>query len=122
MLHIYLFLFKGDPKAIPWTQLTPIRAASESWAHINTQAGDVLCWPTNLGWGVGPCLLYSCFLNGATLALYHGSPLGRSFGKFVQVFTSSSYLLPLQFSVYFYVITSLGSSWLLFCRMHLLQC
>lgn len=33
---------------------------------------------------MGPILLYSCFLTGATLALYHGSPLGRDFGKFVQ--------------------------------------
>lgn len=75
----------GDPKAIPWTQLSPIRCAADSWAHINIQAGDICCWPTNLGWVMGPILLYSCFLSGATLALYHGSPLGRGFGKFIQV-------------------------------------
>ncbi|KAG8371753.1 hypothetical protein BUALT_Bualt13G0121100 [Buddleja alternifolia] len=74
----------GDPKVIPWTQLSPIRCAADSWAHIDGQAGDVVCWPTNLGWVMGPILLYSCFLAGATLALYHGSPLGRGFGKFVQ--------------------------------------
>ncbi|GMY16105.1 probable CoA ligase CCL12 isoform X1 [Fagus crenata] len=74
----------GEPKAIPWTQLSPIRCAADSWAHMDTQIGDVVCWPTNLGWVMGPILLYSCFLAGATLALYHGSPLGRSFGKFVQ--------------------------------------
>lgn len=34
---------------------------------------------------MGPILLFSCLLNGGTLALYHGSPLGRGFGKFVQV-------------------------------------
>ncbi|KAG1347583.1 putative acyl-activating enzyme 18, peroxisomal [Cocos nucifera] len=74
----------GDPKAIPWTQLSPIRCAADSWAHIDVQSGDICCWPTNLGWVMGPILLYSCFLTGATLALYHGSPLGRGFGKFVQ--------------------------------------
>ncbi|KAI5321083.1 hypothetical protein L3X38_030154 [Prunus dulcis] len=74
----------GDPKAIPWTHLSPIRCAADSWAHIDIQVGDVFCWPTNLGWVMGPILLYSCFLTGATLALYHGSPLGRGFGKFVQ--------------------------------------
>ncbi|KAF5930079.1 hypothetical protein HYC85_030952 [Camellia sinensis] len=74
----------GDPKAIPWTQLSPIRCAADSWAHVDVQSGDVLCWPTNLGWVMGPILLYSCFLTGATLALYHGSPLGRGFGQFVQ--------------------------------------
>ncbi|CAI8618620.1 unnamed protein product [Vicia faba] len=74
----------GDPKAIPWTQLSPIRSAADGWAFIDVQPGDVYCWPTNLGWVMGPTLLYSCFLSGATLALYHGSPLGHGFGKFVQ--------------------------------------
>ena len=75
----------GEPKAIPWTQVSPIRSAADSWAHIDVQVGDVFCWPTNLGWVMGPCVLFFCFLCGATLALYHGSPLGRGFGKFVQV-------------------------------------
>nr|XP_043634899.1 probable CoA ligase CCL12 isoform X2 [Erigeron canadensis] len=74
----------GDPKAIPWTQLSPMRCAADSWAHMDVQAGDIFCWPTNLGWVMGPILIYSCFLSGATLALYHGSPLGHGFGKFIQ--------------------------------------
>ncbi|KAK7318793.1 hypothetical protein RJT34_03500 [Clitoria ternatea] len=74
----------GDPKAIPWTQLAPIRSVADGWAAIDVQAGDVYCWPTNLGWVMGPTVLYHCFLTGATLALYHGSPQGRGFGKFVQ--------------------------------------
>ncbi|XP_055814588.1 probable CoA ligase CCL12 isoform X2 [Solanum dulcamara] len=74
----------GDPKAIPWTHLSPIRCTADSWAHLDIQAGDVFCYPTNLGWVMGPVLLYSCFLTGATLALYHGSPLDHGFGKFVQ--------------------------------------
>lgn len=80
-----LFDELGDPKAIPWTQLSPIRVAADTWAHLDIQAGDVICWPTNLGWMMGPLLVFTCFLSGATLALYHGSPLGRGFGKFVQV-------------------------------------
>ncbi|KAL1328722.1 hypothetical protein HN51_038523 [Arachis hypogaea] len=74
----------GDPKAIPWTQLAPIRSAADGWAAIDIQPGDVYCWPTNLGWVIGPTVLYHCFLNGAALALYHGSPQGSDFGKFVQ--------------------------------------
>ncbi|GER50673.1 acetyl-coenzyme A synthetase [Striga asiatica] len=74
----------GEPKAIPWSQLSPIRCAADSWTHLDVNCGDIFCWPTNLGWVMGPILLYSCFLSGATLALYHGSPLGRGFGKFVQ--------------------------------------
>ncbi|RLN18089.1 putative acyl-activating enzyme 18, peroxisomal [Panicum miliaceum] len=74
----------GEPKAIPWTQLSPIRCAADTWAHMDVRPQDIGCWPTNLGWVMGPIILYTCFLNGATLALYHGSPLGRDFCKFVQ--------------------------------------
>ncbi|KAJ7297702.1 hypothetical protein O6H91_Y041100 [Diphasiastrum complanatum] len=33
---------------------------------------------------MGPLLIFASLLNGATIALYKGLPLGRSFGKFVQ--------------------------------------
>ncbi|KAL6893869.1 hypothetical protein ACP4OV_007967 [Aristida adscensionis] len=74
----------GEPKAIPWTQLSPIRCTADTWAHLDVRPQDIGCWPTNLGWVMGPIILYSCFLNGATLALYHGSPLGHGFCKFVK--------------------------------------
>lgn len=74
----------GEPKAVPWTQHTPLRCALDGWAHLDLKFGDVLCWPTNLGWMVGPMILAASFMNGAALALYNGSPLGRGFGKFVQ--------------------------------------
>ncbi|KQK12602.1 probable acyl-activating enzyme 18, peroxisomal isoform X1 [Brachypodium distachyon] len=74
----------GEPKAIPWTQLCPIRCGADTWAHLDVRPQDIGCWPTNLGWVMGPILLFSCFLSGATLALYHGSPLGHGFCKFVQ--------------------------------------
>ncbi|KAG2534458.1 hypothetical protein PVAP13_9NG066137 [Panicum virgatum] len=74
----------GEPKAIPWSQLSPIRCAADTWAHMDVRPQDIFCWPTNLGWVMGPIALYACLLNGATLALYHGSPLGRDFCKFVQ--------------------------------------
>jgi hypothetical protein len=32
---------------------------------------------------MGPWLLYGALLNGACLALFQGSPLGRPFGEFV---------------------------------------
>lgn len=43
-----------------------------------------MCWPTSLGWMMGPWLLYASLLNGACAALFQGSPLGRPFGEFVQ--------------------------------------
>ncbi|KAJ9174109.1 hypothetical protein P3X46_017172 [Hevea brasiliensis] len=74
----------GDPKAIPWTNATPFKAAADAWCHMDIRRGDVVAWPTNLGWMMGPWLVYASLLNGACIALYNGSPLGSGFAKFVQ--------------------------------------
>lgn len=74
----------GEPKAIPWTLAAPLKAAADGWCHMDIQKGDVVAWPTNLGWMMGPWLLYASLLNGASMALYIGSPLGPGFAKFVQ--------------------------------------
>jgi acetyl-CoA synthetase len=74
----------GDPKAIPWTQTTPIKCAADAHLHQNIQAGDVLVWPTNLGWMMGPWLVFASLLNRAAMGLYEGAPTGRGFGSFVQ--------------------------------------
>ena len=73
----------GTPKAIPWTHTTPIKCASDAFFHQDIQAKDVLCWPTNLGWMMGPWLIYAALLNRATIALYNDSPNTAQFGKFV---------------------------------------
>ncbi|XP_059644423.1 probable acyl-activating enzyme 17, peroxisomal [Cornus florida] len=74
----------GEPKAIPWTLATPLKAAADGWCHMDIRKGDIVAWPTNLGWMMGPWLLYASLLNGASMALYNGSPLGSGFAKFVQ--------------------------------------
>ncbi|XP_058112317.1 probable acyl-activating enzyme 17, peroxisomal [Magnolia sinica] len=74
----------GEPKAIPWTHATPLKAAADAWSHMDIRKGDVVAWPTNLGWMMGPWLVYATLLNGASMALYDGSPLGSGFAKFVQ--------------------------------------
>ena len=74
----------GTPKAIPWTQLTPIKAAADAWAHHDIQVGDVVVWPTNLGWMMGPWLIYASLLNGASIGVFEGSPLGADFARFVE--------------------------------------
>eukprot|EP00252_Welwitschia_mirabilis_P004641 TRINITY_DN14944_c0_g1_i1.p1 TRINITY_DN14944_c0_g1~~TRINITY_DN14944_c0_g1_i1.p1 ORF type:complete len:739 (+),score=151.86 TRINITY_DN14944_c0_g1_i1:56-2272(+) len=74
----------GAPKAIPWTHATPLKAAADAWAHLDIQPGDVVAWPTNLGWMMGPWLVYASLINGACIALYEGSPTGIGFAKFVQ--------------------------------------
>jgi acetyl-CoA synthetase len=74
----------GAPKAIPWTHSTPIKCASDGYYHHNIQRGDVVCWPTNLGWMMGPWLIFASLINKATIALYYGAPMGTSFGSFVE--------------------------------------
>ncbi len=74
----------GEPKAIPWTQTTPIKCAADACLHHDIQQGDVLAWPTNLGWMMGPWLIYASLINQATIALYDGAPTEREFGEFVQ--------------------------------------
>ena len=74
----------GEPKAIPWTHTTPIKAAADAYLHHDIHPGDVLAWYTNLGWMMGPWLIYASLINKATIALYDGVPTRRDFGVFVQ--------------------------------------
>ena len=74
----------GEPKAIPWTHTTPIKCAADAYLHHDIHPADVLAWYTNLGWMMGPWLIYASLINKATIALYEGVPTGRDFGVFVQ--------------------------------------
>ncbi len=74
----------GEPKAIPWTHTTPIKCATDAYLHHDIHPGDVLAWPTNLGWMMGPWLIYASLINKATIALYDGLPTTRDFGVFVE--------------------------------------
>ncbi len=74
----------GTPKAIPWTHSTPLKCGLDGYYHHDIQKKDVVAWPTNLGWMMGPWLIYATLLNQGTIALYYGAPLGREFGKFVE--------------------------------------
>lgn len=74
----------GDPKAIPWDHTTPIKCGSDAMYHQDIRPGDVVCWPSNLGWMMGPWLVYASLLNRSTMALYEGAPTERGFCEFVQ--------------------------------------
>ena len=74
----------GEPKAIPWTHLTPVKAAMDGRFHLDVKPGDVVAWPTNLGWMMGPWLIYASLINGAAMALYDDVPTGGGFGEFVR--------------------------------------
>jgi len=74
----------GSPKAIPWNHTTPIKGAADGYYHHDIHTNDVVCWPTNLGWMMGPWLVFAALINKAAIGLYYGAPLDNGFGKFVQ--------------------------------------
>jgi acetyl-CoA synthetase len=74
----------GEPKAIPWDQTTSIKSAVDAHLHHDIRPGDVLCWPSNIGWMMGPWLVYAALMNKATMAIFSGAPTTRAFGQFVQ--------------------------------------
>ncbi len=74
----------GEPKAIPWTQLAPVKAATDGHFHQDVHPGDVVAWPTNLGWMMGPWLIFASLANDAAFALYDDAPTGRGFTEFVR--------------------------------------
>jgi len=74
----------GTPKAIPWNHLTPIKAAMDGHLHQDVRPDDVVAWPTNIGWMMGPWLIFASLINKATIALFEGNPGGREFTDFVE--------------------------------------
>ncbi len=73
----------GTPKAIPWTHLTPIKSAMDGHFHQDIHGEDVVAWPTNIGWMMGPWLIFATFINDATMALFDGAPHSTAFTRFV---------------------------------------
>ena len=73
----------GDPKAIPWNQTTPIKCAADGFFHHDIRPGDVVAWPTNLGWMMGPWLVFATLINRGTIAIYDDVAVGEPFGRFV---------------------------------------
>jgi acetyl-CoA synthetase len=73
----------GDPKAIPWTHLTPLKCVVDGHYHHDIRPGEVVAWPTNIGWMMGPWLIYASLVNRAAIGLYYGAPNTPEFCRFV---------------------------------------
>ena len=74
----------GDPKAIAWTHLTPIKSAMDGYFHQDVHGDDVTTWPTNIGWMMGPWLIYATLVNGACMALYPGAANTPEYLRFIR--------------------------------------
>lgn len=73
-----------EPKAIPFTHLSPIKCASDGYYHHDIKPSDVVTWTTGMGWMMAPWLIYAVFINKATLAVYTGATTELEFGRFVE--------------------------------------
>jgi acetyl-CoA synthetase len=74
----------GDPKAIAWNHTSAIKTISDGYFHQDIRETDVVAWPTNIGWMMGPWLIFATLANNATMALYNGAPHRKEFIDFVQ--------------------------------------
>lgn len=73
----------SEPKAIPWTQITPIKSASDGYYHQDIQEGDVISWTTGMGWMMAPWLIFAGLINNATVAVFEGSFQHEKFPQFL---------------------------------------
>ena len=52
--------------------------------HQDIRPDDVVAWPTNIGWMMGPWLIFASLINKGTIALFEGNPGGQEFTDFVE--------------------------------------
>lgn len=73
-----------EPKAIAFTQLTPIKCAADGCFHLDIKPSDVATWTTGMGWMMAPWLIFAALINRATLAIYTGASTNEGFGRFAE--------------------------------------
>ena len=65
----------GRPKGIAHVHCGfPIKAAQDMAFGTDVGRGTRISWVTDIGWMMGPWLIYGALINGATMCLYDGSP------------------------------------------------
>jgi acetyl-CoA synthetase len=65
----------GRPKGAVHTHCGfPVKAAQDMAFGIDVHPGDILYWMTDMGWMMGPWLVFGTLLLGSTMFLYDGAP------------------------------------------------
>jgi acetyl-CoA synthetase len=75
MMLIYTSGTSGPPKGAVHTHCGfPIKAAQDMSHGLDLHADETLFWVTDMGWMMGPWLVFGTLLLGATMMLYDGAP------------------------------------------------
>ncbi|HFK1681379.1 TPA: AMP-binding protein [Bacillus tropicus] len=75
LMLIYTSGTTGKPKGTVHTHAGfPLKAAFDAGFGMNIKQGDRVLWVTDMGWMMGPFLLFGSLINGATMVMYEGVP------------------------------------------------
>ncbi len=75
LMVIYTSGTTGKPKGALHTHCGfPIKAAQDMAFGTDVHRGDVIYWMTDMGWMMGPWLVFGSLILGATMFLYDGAP------------------------------------------------
>lgn len=75
LMIIYTSGTTGKPKGTVHTHDGfPIKAAADVYFHFDLKKGETLTWVTDMGWMMGPWMVFSAYLLKASMAFFEGAP------------------------------------------------